>query len=416
MKGNSFRKNEQGQAIVIMVFALIALLAFAALAIDGGNAYVERRRAQNGADAAALAGARQVWVNQVNRDSSETAILSEANGAAEKNGIGDTNNINGDDVNGYVKAYYTDRNGNALTNNGNPIAVGASGSIPPNADGLKVYASRDFKTFIAGIIGRTDMGATADATAVIIPPPSCGDYAIYASGPSQNNQSVHLTGSNGQGGENFKIVDGGIYGGDGGHIQNTQVDGSGLRVDIVGGCKGSCSVGGTPIVNTNAQPQPVPALYNIADYQPGGQYAVIAGSNYHPYSGDQSFSGNMAPGLYYVDGNVDLHNVTGNVSIVATGDIRINGGANLTSYDPRFPVLFTNSNNISNGAVGAHNPVIELHGFIYAPNGAVNISGATGELYGAVYAKEVKWDASSATVVYEPAYCPPQRARILLLK
>ena len=60
MKQTSFRKREQGQAIVIMAFALIALLAFAALAIDGGNAYVERRRSQNGADAAALAGARQV--------------------------------------------------------------------------------------------------------------------------------------------------------------------------------------------------------------------------------------------------------------------------------------------------------------------------------------------------------------------
>ena len=74
MKRNSFSKNEQGQAIVIMAFALIALLAFAALAIDGGNAYVERRRAQNGADAGALAGARQVWINRVNLNSSETLV------------------------------------------------------------------------------------------------------------------------------------------------------------------------------------------------------------------------------------------------------------------------------------------------------------------------------------------------------
>ena len=124
----------------------------------------------------------------------------------------------------------------------------------------------------------------------------------------------------------------------------------------------------------------------------------------------------MATGLYYVNGDVDLHDVVGTVSIVATGDIRINGSARLTTYDPRFPVLFTTSSNVTNGAVGAHNPDIELHGFIYAPNGAVNISGAQGTLYGAVYAKEVSWDASSATIIYEPAFCPPQRARVLLLK
>src|SRR5512147_1679933 len=93
MKRNSFHKNEQGQAIVLMAFAMIALLAFAALAIDGGNAYVERRRAQNGADAGALAGARQVWINRVDLNSSETLVLSVTNTAAEKNGMGDTNDI-----------------------------------------------------------------------------------------------------------------------------------------------------------------------------------------------------------------------------------------------------------------------------------------------------------------------------------
>ena len=227
--------------------------------------------------------------------------------------------------------------------------------------------------------------------------------------------SVHVTGSNGQG-DNFQIVDGGIYGGDGGHIQNTQVVGSGIHVDLVGGCNGNCSVGGNPIVNYNTEPQPAPVLYDIADYQPGGQYAVIAGSNYHQYSGNRSFNGTMASGLYYIDGDVTLHDVVGNVSIVTTGDIQINGGARLTTYDPRWPVLFTTSNNVNTGAISAHNPDIELHGFIYAPNGAVNISGAQGTLYGAVYAKEVSWDASSATIIYEPAFCPPQRARVLLLK
>jgi uncharacterized membrane protein len=61
MSQNHEHENERGQAIVILALAMAALLLFASLAIDGGNAYVERRRAQNAADAAALAGARQLW-------------------------------------------------------------------------------------------------------------------------------------------------------------------------------------------------------------------------------------------------------------------------------------------------------------------------------------------------------------------
>ncbi len=44
-------EKEQGQTVVIVAFAVIALLAFAGLAIDGGTAYLNRRRMQNAADA-----------------------------------------------------------------------------------------------------------------------------------------------------------------------------------------------------------------------------------------------------------------------------------------------------------------------------------------------------------------------------
>ena len=51
--------SEQGQALVLIMLAMIALLAFAALAIDGGWLYAERRRAQNAADNAAIAAAME---------------------------------------------------------------------------------------------------------------------------------------------------------------------------------------------------------------------------------------------------------------------------------------------------------------------------------------------------------------------
>lgn len=50
-------KSESGQILVLLAVAFVALLAFVALAIDGGAVFLDRRSAQNAADAAALAGA-----------------------------------------------------------------------------------------------------------------------------------------------------------------------------------------------------------------------------------------------------------------------------------------------------------------------------------------------------------------------
>ncbi|MBI3151447.1 MAG: hypothetical protein HYZ21_04905, partial [Chloroflexi bacterium] len=52
-----FRKSEQGQAMILIVFSIIGLIGMTALAIDGGNAYVDSRRAETAASAAALAAA-----------------------------------------------------------------------------------------------------------------------------------------------------------------------------------------------------------------------------------------------------------------------------------------------------------------------------------------------------------------------
>lgn len=50
--------QERGQALVLILLMLLAALAFAALAVDGGRIYSEQRRAQSAADAAAYAAAR----------------------------------------------------------------------------------------------------------------------------------------------------------------------------------------------------------------------------------------------------------------------------------------------------------------------------------------------------------------------
>jgi hypothetical protein len=60
-------RNERGQALILIVFSVIGLIGVTALAVDGGNAYLEQRRVQNAADITALGSAlarlkRPGWV------------------------------------------------------------------------------------------------------------------------------------------------------------------------------------------------------------------------------------------------------------------------------------------------------------------------------------------------------------------
>jgi hypothetical protein len=56
-KSPKHKKGERGQAIIIIVFSIIGLIGMTSLAIDGGNALIDRRRTETAASAAALTAA-----------------------------------------------------------------------------------------------------------------------------------------------------------------------------------------------------------------------------------------------------------------------------------------------------------------------------------------------------------------------
>jgi hypothetical protein len=76
------RKHEAGQVLPLLALALVALLGFAALALDGGNLYTEQRRAQAAADNAVMAAAFE----QMNGVSSNNALRAAAFANAAQNG------------------------------------------------------------------------------------------------------------------------------------------------------------------------------------------------------------------------------------------------------------------------------------------------------------------------------------------
>ncbi len=76
---NKILGEEKGSVMIMVVIALLVLIGFTGLVIDGGQAYLTKSRLQNAADAAALAGAQELPTSET---AAEMAVL-----YAGKNGM-----------------------------------------------------------------------------------------------------------------------------------------------------------------------------------------------------------------------------------------------------------------------------------------------------------------------------------------
>lgn len=92
------KRFERGQALVLIILSIVAIFGFAALAVDMGRIYSERRRAQSAADSAALAAAYSVADYKLHDEVVIQAKLEEAALASViENGFLDPNpNVPGD--------------------------------------------------------------------------------------------------------------------------------------------------------------------------------------------------------------------------------------------------------------------------------------------------------------------------------
>lgn len=142
---------KRGQALIIIVFAIIGLIAVVALAIDGGNVFLNRRSAQNAADNAALA-----------------AALAKANNAI----------ITGDALKSYALAItrlpaYNFADSTVTLHN--PPQTGCGGSTNAyindvNKDQyIQVIMNTTVNTYFAPIVGITTLSNCVEAIARVVP-------------------------------------------------------------------------------------------------------------------------------------------------------------------------------------------------------------------------------------------------------
>ena len=350
--------REEGQAIVLVALAMVAMLGMLALAVDGGVAYAMRRQMQNASDSASLGGA-QVLLNRLGDLSAATeqAVLLAVHANAEQNGVADSNAIPGDGINDNIQAFFVNQNDTPL---GGPL--GSNGFVPAAARGVQVGASGSFVSFFAGLAGHDSLGVGATAAArydsVVLPygmlvleEVACGAMYIHGKGNFYvNNGGVHV---------NSACSSGQLFTGQSSTIA------SGLSV--VGGYQiqgGNASVSPTP--DTGMEPVPDP-LANLA--YPGWGFDTQNGTPGSPQLLDISgpISVVLDPGIYWggvrIRGKADVTFASG-IYIFAGGGFEISGQGDVIGNG----VFFFNTNDPSNpsgdGAYGdfycAGNGLIDL--------------------------------------------------------
>lgn len=146
----NFRKSERGQALILIVFGMVGLLGATALAVDGGNAYSDRRHAQNAADTAVMATGLSTIRNPSDWPAAQTIGLARAA----------DNGYNNDGTSNTVKVY-------KCTDAGSSCTLPAGATDPQ--DYVQVTVSSTVPTYFARVVGVPQITNFVQAMAKAIP-------------------------------------------------------------------------------------------------------------------------------------------------------------------------------------------------------------------------------------------------------
>lgn len=314
--------TERGQALILIVVGIVALIGLTALAIDGGRAFSDRRHAQNAADTAALA-------------------------AALRKARGDSANWQNS---GLQRAADNGYDNNGVTNTVSVVSPPVEGPYAGNPEYIQVIITSHLDTYFATILGIDRITNRVQAVARAKPPVTGAlffGHAVVGLAPHeckavkyQGNANTLITGSG-------LFVNSDCCGSSAAFFNNSSsaslsIPNSGLTsVGCVEYKPGAINA----TIVTGAQPFPYPPPYNFPD--PSAMCSGTAQKSGSTLSGGY-FNGAFPPsgvttlqsgGIFCVHGDFKVnandslsgHNV---VIVMLSGDITWNGGATLNLDAP----------------------------------------------------------------------------------
>jgi hypothetical protein len=371
---NSPKKSERGQALIVIAFALVALAGLIALVIDGGNAFLDRRNAQNAADSAALAAA----LARIRGGQNFTGVALKS---AAENGYGN------------------DGTTSVVTVHVPPVSGPHTGDV----EYIQVVIVSHVKTYLASIVGWSEF--TNEVQAVARSKPSelkqlLNGPALVSLAPKSNcgttERSFWVHGE-----ITLEITGGGVFvnsnnqncalvqeGSGKIHLENT------YQFNVVGGASIQKAQFLTPTVTVGNVPISYPPPFFMPEVACADDEEATVSANGTTMSpghwGEEAFPPDgvtsLEPGVYCLDGDFVVGpgrtlTATDVVFNVAQGEINFSGQANISLGAPSSGDFFglllympikNNSPVILDGGMGS-----TLRGTILAPGAKITIIGSS---------------------------------------
>jgi Rieske Fe-S protein len=397
MKNKRF--SESGQAIILIILGIVGILAFTALAIDGGRLYLERRNVQNAADNSALASVLALCTG-------DPDLVTPALTVAAQNGY---NNSGANSV-----TLYNPPATGPYTGDPNYVEVVIDSTIDPGF--LHIFE-----------IFTGPMTVKGRAVGYCKPETQGGDgNAIFAYSDWCQN-TIDYGGS-------YTWIDGGIHTNNDMHVGGSTalITGYLSYVTSVDAPEDKITFDPPPPANpVQTSHKEYPLELDIVEFAPGGAYADAAAARGEYYFCNTTINtgwledegllvdGVLQPGLYYTSDDISLssNGITGNgVTFVARDQIQFSTSEdNLEPYDiPGGILAFTDIER--SGGAQCSVAGIKLSGsshiwggIIFAPNALIEMSGASDVAhYGAIIGFNVALNGSNIEIHYDQNYFPPK--------
>ena len=327
------KSQEKGQALIIIALAAVGLFAFAALAIDGGMVFSDRRHAQNAADTAVLAAA----LARIRGQDYSAAALDRA-----------SSNGYDIDADSNVEVHLCDEVG--VTCQGLP----ASADTPEEkAEYIQVKITSTVRTTFARIIGRTSVTHTLEAIARA----TLGEPGPLFEGKALAAMSEHDPNAlSGHGNVFLDVIGGGVFvNSDAGPScpgGAMGVVGNGTYQAPVFELVGTLCQSGQPNID-ESRVQPTDHVSPFADIDsPNITCAGPGGLN----------GTTFIPGTY---GNINIPGGTytfENGSYCFTGGVSVNGNTNLIVNDAQFLITSGEFVSNANGTFDCTNLLVHIDG------------------------------------------------------
>lgn len=380
--------SERGASAIVVGLSLIVLVGFAALAVDGGSAYLERRDTQRAADNAALAAAWEAC----------NPLASGSPGAVQAG-------VNTAAANGYTTGVTVQQ-------------------VSGNRYRAEISVDRD--TGFGGVIGQETITVVSETEVDCDAELDLSGAAVFAGANNCPGVELSLTGSS-------QIVNGGVH-----SNGSVQLQGSSVTINgTVTYLEGSAPSGVTS-VQLPPPPLAYPPEFSIDRFKPGGEVWLATDPNKRfefngnirnsDFGGSNGNNGSLVmtqPGIYYINGDLSITNVslggaaaTEGVTFIVEGQINLQGSGNLRAFAPIYTGSFTDPSradpgmfmaspfpgynagcNGNNEAISFSASSSEWTGIIFAPNGLVRMSQAQGlTLNGGIFSYRVNLSGSDIDI------------------